>query len=67
MEWIISVAIVIVIIFTVLCWIDMGHNNDICFRDISLFSKIARIYVLTLIIGGILTLLVLCVHKIIFG
>ena len=67
MEWIISVAVVLAVIFTVLCWIDMGHNNDICFRDLSVFGKIARVYIFIVILGGIFTLFVLAVHKMIFG
>lgn len=67
MEWVISIGIVLAVIFTIGCWIETGHNSDICFRDLSVFGKIARVFIFTVILGGIFTLFVLAIHNMIFG
>ena len=71
MEWVISGLIAISGIFLIVCFVEANANDDICFKDLSVFGKIARIVTYSLIIGfvcgGILFLLTAAVKALIFG
>lgn len=71
MEWVISGLIAISGIFLIVCFAEANANDDIYFKDLSVFGKIARIVTYSLIIGfvfgGILFILTAAVKALIFG
>ena len=71
MEWIISAFIVMGAIFIIICFMNSKDNENICFKGLNLFGKIARVVVYTLILGGLgggaLFVLIACVKYLIFG
>ena len=71
MEWIISAFIVMGTIFIIICFMNEKNNGDICFKSLSVFEKISRVVVYTLIFGGLgggaLFVLIACVKYLVFS
>lgn len=69
MEWIISTAIALVVVFVIFCFKIEQDNYEYWFRDFSVMQKIARVTVYSLLAGvciGVFVLLVWCIKGLIF-